>query len=326
MIFPAAPEARPKIITSVPQEWSGWTITDAISAAAGLDRADAEALIARGGAWLNRHRVQVSDQTLTEGQILAIHFPPPGSHPAVVTPADVIYEDAALLVLNKSPGVYVTMTPWDATGDLLWAARQFLAARDGTTPTLHLAHRLDRDTTGVVVLSKNPRANAPLAAAFLEHTIHKRYLALSAGAPVHDSFEIRTGHGRGQHGLFRVYPYEAVGTRTGDGTRVVKLMETRLRVVERFDSAALIEAQPLTGRTHQIRLHLAYAGYPIAGDSRYGGPREVAGIVLKHHLLHAAELELPHPVEEQRLHFTAPLPALLAEVLGVLRNKGALLQ
>ncbi len=318
----AAPASRPKIVITVPEEWACWTIVEAVSAAADLDRAAAEQVIERGGAWVDRRRVQNPDRTLAEGELLAIHFPPPNARPASITASDVIYEDTALLVLNKPPGVYVTMTPWDATGDVLWATRQFLAARDGTPPTLHLAHQLDRDTTGVLVLSKDPRANAPLAARFRDHTIHKRYLALVAGAPEWDSFESRTGHGRGDHGLFRVYPCEAIGTRLPRSQRPIKLMETRFSVVERFGSASLIEAQPLTGRTHQIRLHLAHAGYPVAGDMRYGGPPELADVALHHHLLHAATLELPHPFQRRRLYLAAPLPALFVHVLEVLRGTG----
>jgi 23S rRNA pseudouridine1911/1915/1917 synthase len=204
---------------------------------------------------------------------------------------------------------------------VLSAARQFLAARDGNAPSLHLAHQLDRDTSGVLVLSKDPRANAPLQRAFLEGTLHKRYLALTTGVPPWTTWQARTGHGRGAHGLFRVYPLEIVGSPIGDGRLRVKGMETHFEVQETYETATLVEARPLTGRTHQIRLHLQVAGYPVAGDIRYGGTPELAGFALAHHLLHAAELDLPHPIEERRLRLVAPLPLLFTEVQSALQCK-----
>src|SRR3954453_3320352 len=171
-------DGRPKLTMTIPPEWAGWSLFDTVRALAELDQAPAMALIARGGAWLDRRRALGSTQLVLEGPTLTLHFPPVTMQPAVVTQADVLYEDAALLVLNKPPGMYVTMTPWDIEDNVLWAARQFLTARDGIPPILHLAHQLDRDTSGVLILSKDPRANAPLQVAFGERTTRKRYLAL----------------------------------------------------------------------------------------------------------------------------------------------------
>lgn len=306
-------------MVELPPEHSGTTLLASVSAIAGLEQAAAERLILRGGAWLGRYRVQEPTQIVEAGQMLTVHFPLPNLRPAIISAADVLYEDPALLVLNKPPGIYVTMTPWDTTADLLWATRRFLEERDGAPPTLHLAHQLDRDTSGVLVLTKDPRANAPIQKVFLGHQIHKRYCALIGSVPAWETLELCTGHGRGAHGLFRVYPLDMVGTHPGDRAHVVRSMETHFTVVERFASESLIDAQPLTGRTHQIRLHLAHAGHPIAGDLRYGGVAEIAGIALDHHLLHAAELTLQHPLEHTPLVLTAPLPPLFAQVLETLR-------
>ena len=313
---------RAKIVTPISDAWAGRSLVDVVGAAASLEPAAARDLIERGGAWLERRRVQDTAQPVVAGHLLSLHFPPPDERPVTVTAAGIVYEDSTLLVLNKPPGAYVTMTPWDATNNLLCATRRFLVARDGAAPDLHAIHQLDRDTSGLLVFSKEPRANAPLQAAFLDRAIHKRYLTMVAGSPAWEHLEVRTGHGRGEHGLFRVYPLEAVGDRVGDGRRAVKLMETRFETVERFGQVTLLAARPLTGRTHQIRLHLRHTGYPVAGDRRYGGAPELAGMALPHHLLHAAALDLPHPLEDRWLRLTAPLPSFFAEVLAMLRAGG----
>ena len=310
------PDRRPKFLFQIPVRLAGLRLGRLLEVLNDEQDVDLdEQMIATGAVWLDRRRVQDAEQPVAEGQILAIHFPPPGSRSARVTPADILYEDDALLVLNKPPGVYVTMTPWDAGNDLFWAARRFLAERDGDPPALHLAHQLDRDTSGVLLFSKDPRANAPLQRMFVEHAIHKHYLALSEGHVGWNAIEVQTGHGRGGQGLFRVYPLEEVGS-TLPGGQVVKSMETRFRVVERFAAATLLEATPVTGRTHQIRLHLRHLQHPIAGDLRYGGTPELAGVSLSHHLLHADVMALQHPRTSLLLRFEAPLPPLFAEVLG----------
>lgn len=313
-------EDRPKIVVPVVDAWRGGTLVDAVRAAGELEYAAALALIARGGVWLDRYRVQNPDHPIGAAQQLGLHFRPAGARRAEVVAADILYEDAVLLALNKPPGVYVTMTPWDAARDMLWATTQFLTGRDGAPPLLHLAHRLDRDTSGVLLFSKSPSINSALQELFQRHAVHKRYHALVMGQPETDDFESRTGHGRGAYGLFRVYPLDMVGARLPYNNEVVKLMETRFTVVQRFDHVSLVEAQPITGRTHQIRLHLAALGHPVAGDARYGGPSELSGVSLSHHLLHAAGLSLPHPISRQPLHISAPAPPLFSHVLERLRQ------
>jgi 23S rRNA pseudouridine1911/1915/1917 synthase len=265
-------------------------------------------LIARGGIWVDRYRAMDPMLRLVAGSTVVVHRSPSGAYPDVVIgPERIVYEDADLIAINKPAGTYVEMTPWDAQRHVRGALVQLLANRDGVLPQLHLAHRLDRDTSGVLLLTKHPQVNAALYASFGGGLVHKTYLALCAGDPQFDELEITTGHGRSRHGLFRVYPIEEVGRELPDGAKV-KLMQTRVQVVQRLGHAALVQAFPLTGRTHQIRLHMAHIGYPLVGDAKYGGPLVWQGIELSGHLLHAARLEVAHPRTRLPLVIEAPHP------------------
>jgi 23S rRNA pseudouridine1911/1915/1917 synthase len=300
-------DLSPTIRLTIPPERDGQPLRELVIAA--LDgELDGELLMARGGLWVDGKRVRDMEARAQAGAELAIHRPLAGIYPDIVASVDqIIYEDADLLALNKPAGVYVDSTPWDAEGNYHAALVRLIAARDGGVPTLHLAHRLDRDTTGVLLVTKNPQVNPAIQSAFIRHTIHKRYLALCAGAPAEDSFAITTGHGRGAHGLFRVYPVEEIGRVLINGARV-KPMRTRFEVVRRSEDATLLYAFPETGRTHQIRLHLAHLGHPLIGDARYGGPGVWRAAPARYHLLHAERLTLPHPRSHYPLEIAAPLP------------------
>jgi 23S rRNA pseudouridine1911/1915/1917 synthase len=283
-------------------------LCDALTAALG-DATEASWLIARGGVWVDGVRVRDPVMRLPADATIVVQRPPDGIYrKPVVTSEMILYEDDDLIALNKPTDAYVEATPWDAEGHLRAALARFLAMRDGDAPSLHLAHRLDRDTSGVLLVSKTPDVNAALQRMFRDGAVHKTYLALCAGLPSFDEIEIETGHGRGRGGIFRVFPLEAIGRTLPQGG-TVKSMRTRFRVVRRLDDAALVRAWPLTGRTHQIRLHLAFLGHPLIGDSKYGGPSIWRGIPASHHHLHAERLELPHPRSGAPLVMVAPAPA-----------------
>lgn len=285
--------------------------------ATALDNADtASWLIQRGGVWVGGRRVRDSAAVVAAGATVVIQRPPDGRYrDPIVIPARILYEDDDLIAFDKPPGDYVEATPWDAEGHLRAALARFLHSRDGVTPVLHLAHRLDRDTSGVLLLSKAPAVNGALQQAFEHGLAVKSYLAFCAGDPTFTETEIETGHGRGRGGLFRVFPREAIGSVRSPGGRV-KAMHTRFAVIRRLGDAALVRAWPLTGRTHQIRLHLAYLGHPLVGDLKYGGPAEWHGMPAAHHHLHAWRLELPHPRSGALLTLEAPLPAWTQHAYG----------
>jgi 23S rRNA pseudouridine1911/1915/1917 synthase len=300
-------DTSPTIRLTVPPEDDGRPLYELVAEALG-SRLDGDLLIARGGLWVDGARMRDARALAHAGAELAIQRPLSGSYPEIhVLPEQIIYEDDDLLFLNKPPGVYVDSTPWDAEGNYHAALVRFIAARDGGEPRLHLAHRLDRDTTGVLLVTKNPAVNPAIQSAFIHGKIHKEYLGLCAGVLEEDSCTILTGHGRGAHGLFRIYPAEEVGRVLINGSRV-KAMRTRFQVERRLDAATLVRAFPETGRTHQIRLHLAHLGHPLLGDARYGGPAEWRGQPIRYHLLHAERLALPHPRTKQPLEVVAPAP------------------
>lgn len=307
---------RPKIEHTIDDEEAGSRLEQIVAKWAELTPAAAHALIERGAVWLDRQRVRQPDLLLPGGAQLVIHFPPNGSYATVtITPGDIIWEDRWLLALNKRPGWYSNYTPWDIRDAIPYALAEFVHDRDGRTIPLHLAHQLDRDTSGVLLVSKDPGINRSLLELFLSGGMSKRYLALATGRFEPESCEVQTGHGRGQSGLFRIYPLEDVGQKLPYGSQRVRLMHTRFEVVARTKQATLIQAQPITGRTHQIRLHLAHLGHPVVGDARYGGMTALDGISVPHHLLHAAQLGFSHPVTKVPILLHAPLPATWQPIL-----------
>eukprot|EP00898_Chlorokybus_atmophyticus_P006980 jgi/Chlat1/7283/Chrsp58S06878 len=201
------------------------------------------------------------------------------------------------------------------------------------TKELHLAHRLDRDTSGVLVFSKRKEGHKGVSAVFSDTAklmACKIYIALCTGqAPTWKELTLVTGHGRSRHGLWRVYSADDVGAALPGGSRV-KRMETRFEVVKVYPdcstcpvimqgvsttpaAAVLLRAFPVTGRTHQIRLHCTHLGLPIVGDIRYGGLQAVG---LDMHLLHAERLQLPHPKTDSVIMLHTDLPGWVNAALG----------
>ncbi len=270
--------------------------------------ATAGELIAHGGLWLNGKRVGDGQQLAPAGAQLTLCLPPGGHYPELeLSSADVLYEDDWLLALNKQVGWYSNATPWDNQGHVLAAAQRWLAAREGSPPTLHLAHQLDRDTSGVLLLSKAPQANPGLQRAFAGGEITKEYCCAVQGVPAESRFNMRSGHGRAADGRWRLYELSELGELLPGGGRV-RQAETNFALQQSFGDAALLAAYPRTGRTHQIRLHLAGAGHPILGDTRYGGPAHYRGRALPNQLLHAYRLALQHPVTGKEIELIAPQP------------------
>mmetsp|Transcript_233 Transcript_233/g.764 ORF Transcript_233/g.764 Transcript_233/m.764 type:complete len:296 (-) Transcript_233:82-969(-) len=240
--------------------------------------------------------------------------------------SDVLYKDPWLMAVNKPAGMYCDDVLEDETVQREAAATSTRLGCQGAV-CIRAAHRLDRDTSGVMILSVSPSINASLTQLFSSGAVHKEYFCLGVGAQqAWTSTTVRTGHGRSRYGLWRVYSADDIGQKLPGGSKV-KCMETMLDVVastvmpgrdgdKNWGAMHLVRASPRTGRTHQIRLHCAYLGLPLMGDLRYGGPRcDARGTELKGHLLHAHRLAFTHPFTQETIQLQAPRPRWLQDFL-----------
>jgi 23S rRNA pseudouridine1911/1915/1917 synthase len=224
-------------------------------------------------------------------------------------PLDVLYEDGDLAAVNKPAGMVVHPAYGHRTGTLVNAAlaRWPEMAAVGGLERAGIVHRLDKDTSGVIALAKSTAALEALQAQFKARTVHKRYLALVEGVPSTPSGLIDAPIGRDQKQRKRMAVRH-------DGRKAL----TRYTLLEDFDTNALLELELLTGRTHQIRIHLAWMGHPVVGDQVYGFRKQ--RIKMKRLFLHAAELQVDSPTSGERLTFEATLPAGLQNTLDKLRQ------
>jgi 23S rRNA pseudouridine1911/1915/1917 synthase len=237
------------------------------------------------------------------GQRIEVTIPPPPPAEIVpeALPLDVIFEDDQLLVINKPPGLVVHPGAGRPGGTLANAvlARIPQMAGVGSAMRPGIVHRLDKDTSGLLMVAKTPRAYRVLQSKVAARTVSRTYLALVDGVLPRDEGTIDAPIGRHPRHRTRM----AVVPR-GRGA------VTRYRVRERFARHTLVEVQLVTGRTHQIRVHFAHLGYPVAGDPVYGRADDLA---IGRQALHAFRLRFAHPTSGRELVFAAPLPADLSE-------------
>lgn len=270
-----------------------------------LSRGLAKRLIDLGGVHVDGRRVRRCSLPLTAGQRVELYVDGLSLEPFQLDPARVLYRDRYLLALDKPAGIATQPTPARYQGTLYASLQQFLGA--AAELSLGMVQRLDRDTSGVIIFSIHAKAHRGLTAAFREHRVIKRYLALTAGLPPTDGGEIRSQLAR-RRATNRMVSVEHGG----------KPAVTRYRVIHRYTAAALVEVEIPTGRTHQIRIHFAEAGFPLLGDTAYGGPAVCAGAAVPRQMLHASELLLDHPVSAAELALHAPLPTDFTAVMQAL--------
>lgn len=222
-------------------------------------------------------------------------------------PLDILYEDDDLLIINKAPGMVVHPAPGHSDDTLVNALLSHypnLQAFDEKHRP-GIVHRLDRDTSGLLIVAKSARAQATLIEQMQRHEIVKRYLALVEGVIALDQGSIDAPIGRDPRHRQQM-AITVVGSREA---------RTYFRVLERFQRHTLLLLQLETGRTHQIRVHLKAIGHPVVGDPTYGSGNIARGIVLQRQFLHAYQLVFKHPGSGRPLEFEAPLPSDLQKIL-----------
>ncbi|HLU49980.1 MAG TPA: RluA family pseudouridine synthase [Planctomycetota bacterium] len=263
---------------------------------------------------------------LRTGQKLRLTIPPPVElqlRPDPI-PIEILYEDDAIAVINKPAGLAVHPAPAQSGATLVNALLHWIRDLSGIAGVERpgIVHRLDRETSGVIVIAKHDQAHHGLAEQFKERQVKKVYRAISRGEP--RSLEGRLDYPIGRS---RTHSKKMVVRTDGQGRAAI----TDYRVIETYRGYALIECYPYTGRTHQIRVHLAHIQLPIAGDKLYGRekvvwrsdladrPREKEEIpMLRRQALHAMSLYFHHPMTGEEMTFTAPLPEDMEEVIRAL--------
>ena len=275
-----------------------------------------------GGVLCNGNKITPSTK-LKEGDNISLSIPEEDIHLVPENIAlDILYEDKSILILNKPAGIVTHPGAGNKNGTLANAvAHHLLGIRDSALfartnralsliPTegslrLGIVHRLDKETSGVMVVAKNSIALTRLTESFKERSVKKVYRAIVCG-----SLELAKGEIEGSIGrAFRSTRMEIAPSG--------KYARTDFKVLKRFSQHSYLEAYPKTGRTHQIRLHLAKIGYPILGDKTYG----LEPIAAPRQMLHAYSITFPHPSNKKLVTFTAPLPKDFKDILKSLESK-----
>jgi 23S rRNA pseudouridine1911/1915/1917 synthase len=245
----------------------------------------------------------------SEGAQITITVPPPEelALQAEDIHVRIVYQDGDIMVVDKPPGLTVHPAPGHPSGTLVNALLAMSPDLQGIAGTLRpgIVHRLDKDTSGLLVVAKNDRAMRALQSQLRERRVHKTYLALVHGVPKPREGQIEAPIGRHPKNRKKMAVIE-------DGRESTTRYKTREELPGPY---ALLEVEPVTGRTHQIRVHLAAIGHPIVGDSVYGRPSNLLG----RQFLHAWKLAFQMPLGGREVEFESPLPADLSGVLEHLR-------
>jgi len=279
-----------------------------------FSRSRIQALIANGYVDVNGHAAKKAGQAVETGFNVTVRIPPPAPTDLVAEdiPLDIVFENDDLVVVNKPAGMVVHPAVGHSSGTLVNAMLGYDPDIEGIGGEERpgVVHRLDKETSGLILLAKNERAHRGLQDQFRLRKVEKTYLALVDGKPPTPSGRVEAHIGRDP----------------GQRKRMAIVSESRGReaiseykTVESFANHTLLEFHPLTGRTHQIRLHCAFLGCPIVGDEVYG--RKKPSVEINRHFLHAFRLKIVLPGEKEQRTFEAPLPQELQRVLMTLRTQ-----
>ena len=278
-----------------------------------FSRSRIQGLIADGSVDVNGRTAKKAGQTLESGFSVTVRIPPAASTDLVAEdiPLDIVFENEDLIVVNKPAGMVVHPAAGHSSGTLVNAVLGYEPDIEGIGGEERpgVVHRLDKETSGLILLAKNERAHRWLQDQFRLRKVDKTYLALVDGKPPTPSGRVESYIGRDPSHRKRM----AIVSESRGREAI-----SEYKTVESFRDHTLLEFHPLTGRTHQIRLHCAFLGCPIVGDEVYG--RKNFSVVIERHFLHAYRLKIILPGEKEVKMFEAPLPEELEQVLVSLRN------
>jgi 23S rRNA pseudouridine1911/1915/1917 synthase len=279
-----------------------------------FSRARLQGLIKNGFVQVNGAPAKKSGQMLNHGALVEVHVPPSAPTDLVgeKIPLDIVFENDDLIVVNKPAGMVVHPAAGHDTGTLVHAVLGYDPDIEGIGGEERpgVVHRLDKETSGLILLAKNDRAHHWLQDQFRLRQVEKTYLALVDGKPPTPSGRVEAAVGRDPN-----HRKKMAIQRQGKGREAVSEYKT----LESFPNHTLLEFHPLTGRTHQIRLHCAFLGCPVAGDEIYG--RKKSTIPIGRHFLHASRLKITLPGELKPRVFEAALPEELSRMLDALRRE-----
>ena len=319
---PALPTGAPAVefrthSLSLPDELQGLRLDQALARALPqYSRARLQGWIEAGAIQVDGRRPRAKDKVVGGERVqIEARLEVDAEVAPEVMPLEIVFKDRSLFVINKPPGMVVH----PGAGNARHTLQNALLALDpklAVVPRAGLVHRLDKDTSGLLVVARTPEVHTTLVAALAEREIERHYIALCSG--------VLTGGGTIDEPIGRHRSQRIKMAVRSDGRPSV----THYRLMKRFRAHTLLHVQLESGRTHQIRVHLAHIGYPVVGDPVYGGRRrfpagaspalvaELEGF--KRQALHAARLKLAHPVTGEEVEWEAPLPADMAHLVAVL--------
>ncbi len=278
-----------------------------------LSRARLQKLIGQGQVELNDHLCDNKKQKLRIGDRLTIQLPPPTTLDLIPESIDldILYEDDQLLIVNKPVGMVVHPSPGHNSGTLVHALLAHCPLSSiGGVHRPGIVHRLDRDTTGAMMIAKTDFAHQHLQAQLQAKTARREYLGIVYGSPKIAGGTIELPIGR--------HPVERQKQAIVDVEDGGRAAVTHWQVLEKLGNYSLMQFRLETGRTHQIRVHTTHLGHPIVGDALYGSGRAVK-VKMSGHALHAWQLQLVHPVTGELIQVTADPPSVFDKLLRVLR-------
>ncbi len=335
-------DARTEVLT-VSESDAGARLDRYLSDTTELSRAAVVRLLESGDISLEteagqRRRSVTPDKNtrLKAGDVLTVTYPDPVDYDVVAEdiPLDAVYEDEDIIVINKPVGMVVHPAPGNERGTLvnalLYRCGESLSGVGGVKRP-GIVHRIDKDTSGLLVVAKNDEAHRSLSEQLKTHTVSRVYHAVCVGnlREDHRTVELAIGRNPADRKKMAAFPPEAAGQVGGSAIRSAV---THVSVLERYPIGArwgqaftYLRCELETGRTHQIRVHLAAGGHPLLGDPLYGGDGtrfgKACGDSIRGQLLHAKELRLIHPRTGEAMHFSCDLPASFAAVLDLLRRE-----